>query len=87
MFSDILLTVDCDHTLTDIQSNIPQRNLDAIRWFIERGGTKPFLGDLDWAEGAMALPTGESVKVMVRKCSDGTLAVDIDAPKWVRIRK
>ena len=48
---------------------------------------KPFLGDLDWAEGAMALPTGESVKVMVRKCSDGTLAVDIDAPKWVRIRK
>ena len=39
MFSDILLTVDCDHTLTDIQSNIPQRNLDAIRWFIERGGT------------------------------------------------
>ena len=39
MFSDILLTVDCDHTLTDVQSVIPQRNLDAIRWFMERGGT------------------------------------------------
>lgn len=39
MFSDILLTVDCDHTLTDVKSVIPQRNLDAIRWFMERGGT------------------------------------------------
>ena len=38
MFSDVLLTVDYDRTLTAPDSTIPQRNLDAIRWFIENGG-------------------------------------------------
>ena len=38
MFSDILLTVDFDRTLTDPQSNIPENNLEAIRWFIANGG-------------------------------------------------
>ena len=38
MFSDILLTVDYDRTLTAPDSTIPQRNLEAIRWFIENGG-------------------------------------------------
>ena len=38
MFSDILLTVDFDRTLTDTHSRIPQRNLEAIRYFIENGG-------------------------------------------------
>ena len=37
-FSDILLTVDFDRTLTAPDSTIPQRNLDAIRFFMERGG-------------------------------------------------
>ena len=38
MFSDVLLTVDFDRTLTGPDSVIPQRNLEAIRWFIENGG-------------------------------------------------
>ena len=37
-FSDILLTVDYDRTLTAPDSSIPQRNLEAIRWFMENGG-------------------------------------------------
>ncbi|MBO5317516.1 MAG: HAD-IIB family hydrolase [Oscillospiraceae bacterium] len=38
MFSDVLLTVDFDRTLTAPDSTIPQRNLDAIQWFMENGG-------------------------------------------------
>ena len=38
MFSDILLTVDYDRTLTAPDSTVPQRNLEAIRYFIENGG-------------------------------------------------
>lgn len=38
LFSDVLLTVDFDRTLTARDSSIPQRNLDAIRWFIDNGG-------------------------------------------------
>ncbi len=37
-FSNILLAVDFDRTLTDTQGNIPQRNLDAIHYFQEEGG-------------------------------------------------
>ena len=38
IFSDVLLTVDYDRTLTAPDSTIPQRNLDAIRYFMENGG-------------------------------------------------
>ncbi len=38
MFSDILLTVDFDRTLTGPDGKVPQRNLDAIRYFTEHGG-------------------------------------------------
>ncbi len=38
MFEDVLLTVDFDRTLTGPDSNIPQRNLDAIAYFMENGG-------------------------------------------------
>ena len=37
-FSDILLTVDYDRTLTAPDSSIPARNLTAIRYFIDNGG-------------------------------------------------
>ena len=37
-FSNILLTVDYDRTLTAPDSTIPERNLEAIRYFIENGG-------------------------------------------------
>lgn len=39
MFSDILLTVDYDRTLTAPDSSIPERNLEAIRYFMAHGGT------------------------------------------------
>lgn len=38
MFSDVLLTVDFDRTLTAPDASIPQRNLDAIRYFMDNGG-------------------------------------------------
>ncbi len=37
-YSDILLTVDFDRTLTARDSSIPERNLEAIRYFISQGG-------------------------------------------------
>lgn len=45
---------------------------------------RPCLGDLEWAEGAMALPDGKSLRVSVRKSSDGTLKTDVSAPEWVK---
>ena len=39
MFSDILMTVDFDRTMTGPDSMIPQRNLDAVAFFMENGGT------------------------------------------------
>ncbi len=38
-FSSVLLTVDFDRTLTGPDSTVPQRNLDAIHYFIDNGGT------------------------------------------------
>ena len=38
-YSDILLTVDFDRTLTGPDSMIPQRNLDAIEYFMAQGGS------------------------------------------------
>ena len=39
MFSDVLMTVDFDRTMTGPDSKIPQRNLDAVMFFMENGGT------------------------------------------------
>ena len=38
LFSDILLTADYDNTTTDNYGQIPQRNLEAIRYFMDNGG-------------------------------------------------
>lgn len=38
LFSDILLTVDYDRTLTDTNGQVPQRNLEAIKYFMDNGG-------------------------------------------------
>ena len=53
MFSDVLLTVDFDRTLTAPDSTIPERNLEAIRYFMENGG-------------AFTLNTGRSVPMSTR---------------------
>ena len=39
MFSDILLTVDFDRTLTGPNSKIPPRNIEAIKYFTANGGS------------------------------------------------
>lgn len=38
IYSEVLLTVDFDRTLTAPDSTIPQRNLEAIRYFMANGG-------------------------------------------------
>ena len=38
IYSDILLTVDYDRTLTAPDSSIPERNIEAIRYFMDNGG-------------------------------------------------
>ena len=38
IYSDILLTVDYDRTLTAPDSTIPERNIEAIQYFIDNGG-------------------------------------------------
>jgi len=39
IYSDILLTADFDRTITAADGSIPQKNLDAISYFMENGGT------------------------------------------------
>ena len=48
---------------------------------------KPFLGDLEWAEGAMALPDGNAVKVKLTRLPDGKVDIKVDAPDWVEVVK
>ncbi len=38
LYEDILLTVDYDRTLTGPDSIIPERNIEAIRYFMDQGG-------------------------------------------------
>lgn len=38
IFSDILITADFDRTLTAPDSTVPERNIEAIRYFMENGG-------------------------------------------------
>ena len=52
MFSDILLTVDYDRTLTAPDGTVPRRNLEAIRYFTEHGG-------------AFTVNTGRSIPMVV----------------------
>ena len=51
LFDDILLTVDYDRTLTGPDSTVPERNWEAIRYFVENGG-------------AFTLNTGRSTTTM-----------------------
>ena len=53
IFSDILLTVDFDRTMTAPDSTVPQRNLEAVRYFTANGG-------------AFTLNTGRSVPMANR---------------------
>jgi len=46
---------------------------------------KPNLGDLEWAEGAMALPGGYRIEVRVERTSSGSLRTRINAPEGVKL--
>ena len=48
---------------------------------------RPCLGDLEWAEGAMALPNGAAVRVRVERGPDGAPQVTVAAPVGVEIRE
>lgn len=52
IFSDVLLTVDYDRTLTDPNSVVPEENIRAIRYFMDNGG-------------AFTVNTGRSVPMTV----------------------
>ena len=39
IYSDILLTADYDHTFTGPDGSIPANNIEAVRYFMENGGT------------------------------------------------
>ena len=53
----------------------------------KRVEVRPFLGDLAWAEGAMALPGGGSVKVRAEKRPDGSVSVSVEAPDQVTVKR
>lgn len=46
---------------------------------------RPFLGDLEWAEGSMALPRGKIIRVRAEKAADGSVKTTVDAPPEVEI--
>ena len=58
------------------------RSLDVGSKTVE---VKPFLGDLEWAEGAMALPDGRKVSVRANRQKDGKVSAKISAPSDVKI--
>ena len=61
-YSDVLLTVDFDRTRTGPDSKIPQRNLEAVAFFMENGGTIPV--------GTKAVCIGSSTARMLKKYGD-----------------
>ena len=46
---------------------------------------RPFLGDLEWAKGAMALPDGRKVEVRASRAPDGKTSVKVTAPPDVEV--
>ncbi len=56
IYSDILLTADYDHTFSAPDGSVPMQNVEAVRYFIENGGT-------------FTLNTGRSVP-MLEECKD-----------------
>ena len=84
IFSDVLLTVDFDRTMTAPDSTIPERNLEAVRYFMENGG-------------AFTLNTGRSVPMATRFLDtlpanvpfllyNGSAAYDREAGKLIQCR-
>jgi HAD superfamily hydrolase (TIGR01484 family) len=96
IFSDILLTVDYDRTLTAPDSTIPERNLEAIRYFIDNGGaftvntgrsvpmTKVFR-DIVPVNAPLLLYNGSAAFDLTTGKLDFCHAIDLDL--WETVRK
>ena len=96
IFSDILLTVDYDRTLTAPDSTIPARNLEAIRYFIDNGGaftvntgrsvpmTRVFR-DIVPVNAPLLLYNGSAAYDLATGKLDFCHAIDLDL--WETIRK
>ena len=48
---------------------------------------KPFLGDLEWAEGVMALPDGQRIWVRAERNGSGTVVTQIESPEGISVIK
>jgi HAD superfamily hydrolase (TIGR01484 family) len=96
LFSDILLTVDYDRTLTAPDSTIPERNLEAIRYFMDNGGaftvntgrsvpmTKVFR-DIVPVNAPLLLYNGSAAYDLTTKKLDFCHPINLDL--WKTIRK
>ena len=94
-FSDILLTVDYDRTLTGPDSVVPARNIEAIRYFMENGGTftvntgrsvpmaRPFM-DIVPVNAPLLLYNGSAAYDVQEK--EFTFAHKIDLDMWETVR-
>ena len=95
IFSDILLTVDFDRTLTAPDSSIPERNLEAIRYFMENGGiftvntgrsvpmTKKFR-DVVPVNAPLLLYNGSAAYDLTTKTLDFCHAIQLDMGETIR---
>lgn len=96
IFSDVLLTVDYDRTLTAPDSSIPERNIEAIRYFMENGGaftvntgrsvpmTKVFR-DIVPVNAPLLLYNGSAAYDLQEKKLTFCHAIDLDL--WETVRK
>lgn len=73
-FSDILLTVDYDRTMTDSNGQVPQRNMEAIQYFMDNGGAFT-------VNTGRSLPQSQTILEQIPMnapflCYNGGLAID-----------
>ena len=94
MFSDILLTVDFDRTLTGPDGTVPQRNIEAIEYFIAHGGAftvntgrsipmaKPFIGKVP-VSAPLLLYNGSAAYDAERGVFTRCYPIDIEAKELI----
>lgn len=94
MFSDILLAVDYDRTLTAPDSSLPHRNIEAIEYFIANGGAftvntgrslpmaQPFLGKVPLS-APLLLYNGSAAYDTERGCFSHAYPIELDARAFV----
>lgn len=88
-FSDVLLTVDYDRTTTGPDSKVPERNVAAVRWFMEQGGAFTLNTGRSWNLGKRLLdriPVNAPLLLFNGSAAyeDGKLLYHhaIDVPMW-----